>query len=74
MGETELFTALNLVFANTGSFVRVLAITHGAGGLRDFVGAGVFTAPHQGACLGLDRAVLDDPEAMPNPPRETRVG
>ncbi len=51
MGEMELFTALNLVFANADSFVRVLVITHGAGGHRDFVGAGVLMVSLTGRVL-----------------------
>ncbi len=51
LGETILFTALNLVFAHADSVVRVLAITHGAGGLQDIVGAGAFTVAPPGRVL-----------------------
>ncbi len=69
MGEAGLFTVRNLVFANADSFVGVLCITQGAGGLRDIVGAGAFTASTRGSVLVSTVQVLDDKEGIPNTPR-----
>jgi hypothetical protein len=66
LGEAGLFTVRNLMFANVDSFVGVLSITQGAGGLRDIVGVGAFTASTRGSVLVSTVQVLDDKEGIPN--------
>jgi hypothetical protein len=54
------------MFANVDSFVGVLSITQGAGGFRDIVGVGAFTASTRGSVLVSTVQVLDDKEGIPN--------